>query len=414
MSRASTGSAASTEPNSAQPVGRRAVVLILALGTFAIGTDAFVLAGLLNVVAETAGVSAAAAGQLGSAFALAYAVAGPVAARYTGHLPRRAVLGAALLVFALGNAVFAASEAFGWLLAGRVIAAIGAAAFTPAAVASVHVLSGALATRHISYVMTGMTAATVIGVPLGSFVANHSGHPPVFWALTAAGIVLAGAVTSAVPGELRGASAPPSLIRAVRIPGSARTLGVTLLFFIGAFTLYSYVAPFTVFRAPSTTGLVTVVLLAFGIGGLFGNLVAGRFVRPATAVRSLRVSLAGALVTFVLIAVFPWPVVYVALAVLWGGWGWSILPSVQANLLRAGPVNGPVLLSLNSSAMYLGISLSGVLGGLVQGRFGAGPLPVASAVVVAIALAVTLRLRPIDAAAPQPPASASPAGGAGT
>lgn len=402
MTRASTESATQAiVSNPPRQAGHLVVVLILALGTFIIGTDAFVLAGLLDVVADTAGVSVAAAGQLGSAFALTYAVAGPVAARYTGPFPRRAVLGTALLVFAFGNVVFAASTTFGWLLAGRVIAAIGAAAFTPAAVASVHALSGALATRHISYVMTGMTAATVIGVPLSAFVANHSGYSPVFWALAVAGVVLAIVIPAKVPGHLRGAATPPSLIRAVRTPGSARTLGVTLLFFLGAFSLYSYVAPFTAHRAPTNTGLVTVVLLAFGIGGLLGNLVAGRFVRPESAVSSLRISLVGAVVTFVLIAVFPWPAVFVALAVLWGGWGWSILPSVQANLLRAGPINGPVLLSLNASAMYLGISLSGVVGGLIQGHFGAGPLPVASAVIVAVALIVTLRLQPVATVSPQ-------------
>ncbi|MRH89630.1 MFS transporter [Nocardia sp. SYP-A9097] len=377
---------------------RRFVVPVLALGTFAIGTDAFVLAGLLDVVARTADVSVATAGQLGSAFALVYSIAGPLATRSTARFPRRWVLATALVVFALGNGIFAASTSFGWLLAGRVVAAIGAAAFTPAALASVHVLSGARATRHISYVMTGMTAATIVGVPLGAFVATHSGYPPVFWALAGAGVVLAGVVAAVLPGELRGAAKPPSLIEAIRTRGAARTLAVTFVFFLGAFTLYSYVTAFTEHRSPGTSGLVGLVLLAFGVGGLIGNLAAGHFVRPESPVRLLRVSLAGAVVTFLLIAVLPWTPVFVALALVWGGWGWSLLPSVQANLLRAGAVNGPVLLSLNSSAMYLGISLSGVVGGLVQSRAGAGPLPLVSAGIVAVALLAALTLRPIGSA----------------
>ncbi|MEV4259301.1 MFS transporter, partial [Spirillospora sp. NPDC049652] len=104
---------------------------ILALGTFAVGTDAYVVAGFLPAMARSLHVSESAAGQSATVFAVSYAVLSPVLATLLARIPRRALLVGALAILAVANLGSALAPGFGLLMASRVLAAFGAAAFTP-------------------------------------------------------------------------------------------------------------------------------------------------------------------------------------------------------------------------------------------------------------------------------------------
>lgn len=91
-----------------EPTGRwQGYAAILAFGTFAVGTDAFVIAGILPEIAQSLDVSVAAAGQLVTVFSIAYAVLAPVLATLTAGWSRRVVLPAGLMLFAVGNVITA-------------------------------------------------------------------------------------------------------------------------------------------------------------------------------------------------------------------------------------------------------------------------------------------------------------------
>src|SRR5690348_6008651 len=113
--------------------GGLASTLVLALGTFAVGTDAFIVAGFLPAMARTLHVSAGAAGQSVTVFAVAYAVLAPVLATATARLPRRSLLVGALVVLGLANLASALAPDLPLLIASRVLAAAGAAVYTPGA-----------------------------------------------------------------------------------------------------------------------------------------------------------------------------------------------------------------------------------------------------------------------------------------
>ncbi len=102
---------------------------ILAAGTFTLGVDAFVVAGLLPQIVRDLDVTPATAGQLTTAFALTYAIGSPVLAAVTGRWDRRALLALGLATFLVGMVAQAAGPTYGVVLAGRVVAALGAAAF---------------------------------------------------------------------------------------------------------------------------------------------------------------------------------------------------------------------------------------------------------------------------------------------
>ncbi|MGH3123887.1 MAG: MFS transporter, partial [Streptosporangiaceae bacterium] len=148
-------------------------VAVLALGTFAIGTDGFVIAGILPGIARDVHTTAAAAGLLVTAFALAYAIAAPVLTAAAARFGRRNVLVAGMAVLAAANLAAAAAPGYHALMAARVAAALGAALYSPIAMATAVQLSPpAERGRALSLVLAGMTVSLVAGVPAGSLLGS--------------------------------------------------------------------------------------------------------------------------------------------------------------------------------------------------------------------------------------------------
>jgi len=143
-------------------------VAVLAVGSFAMGTDSFVLAGILPNIAGGLHVSTAAAGQTITVFALTYALAAPLLAGITGALPRKPLMLAALGMFVLANLASAAAPSLGLLLAARVAAGLGAALYTPnasaAATALVEPATLLLAITTLTVTLAALTVATSVPV----------------------------------------------------------------------------------------------------------------------------------------------------------------------------------------------------------------------------------------------------------
>ena len=108
-------------------------LFILALGMFALGTDSFVVAGILPEVSRTFRVSIGAVGQLTTAYAITYALMAPVIAAVAAHVPRKRMLLFALGIFAIANFITASAPNFAIAMASRILAGIGAAMFAPTA-----------------------------------------------------------------------------------------------------------------------------------------------------------------------------------------------------------------------------------------------------------------------------------------
>jgi predicted MFS family arabinose efflux permease len=116
-------------------IGMTMSVLWLALATFAIGTEALVIAGLLPPISADLHISAAAAGQLVTAYSLAYAVGSPVLAVLFHNIDRKTVLVLALVCFIASNLLAVIAPGFPLLMASRVLMALGAGLCTPTAIA---------------------------------------------------------------------------------------------------------------------------------------------------------------------------------------------------------------------------------------------------------------------------------------
>ncbi|MFC9894951.1 MFS transporter [Nocardia sp. NPDC127579] len=381
------------EPQPTDRPKRLRHTLILAVGTFAVGTDAFILAGFLPMLATELQVSTATAGSAITVFALAYALGAPLLATATAHVPRRALLVTALLVLALANLASALAPTFALLLATRIMAALGAAAFTPTAGAVAAALAPAEArARALAVVVGGSTIATALGVPLGSTLEQWFG-----WRAALAGVAALCALAAAgvavrvprLPGGPRVALC--TRISVLRTPGVVRILPLTVLGMGAAYVVYAYAVPTLepLGADPAAT------LCAYGIGAIAGNLCAGYATDRWGPVRVLTVgylSMAAAIALLGALAAtgIRAPSAVVALAAVWGAASWCQTPAQQHRLIAAAPHESGLVVALNASCIYLGIGLGTATGGLALGHGAAAVLGTGS--LAAVAAVLYLRL----------------------
>jgi predicted MFS family arabinose efflux permease len=368
---------------------------LLAAGAFAVGTSAYVVSGVLPAVSAELDVSVTAAGQLTTAFALAYAVSAPLLATVTARWERRRLLLAALLVAALGNALSAVATTYPLLLGGRIIAALGAAAFTPAATLFATALRPpAERGRAVAIVFGGLTVALALGVPVGSLLAGSIGYRGVFAVVAAVSLVTALAVRTQLP--LMAGSPAVALRERFAVAADRRVLtvlAITVFGVVATMSVYIYVVPLLT----ATTGLagstIGGLLLAYGLGAIVGNAWGGRATDRFGSMPTLVATLAGFILMIATLPLTATTAVGAGIALfVWSVFTWSFNPPVQNLLLELAPTGGLVL-SLNASAIYLGMGLAGVLGGIVIGAVGVLALPVFGALLGLVVVGLVLVLR---------------------
>ncbi|WP_432728522.1 MFS transporter [Variovorax sp. W6] len=377
--------ALSSSPSSSpQPAERLPLSLgWLALGAFAIGTESFMIAGLLPVLAADLHVSAARAGQLVLLFALSYAIGSPVMAALLARFGRRRLLVASLATFS--GLTLAASMAHGFLQLALARVALGlvAGVFLPTASAVAAVMvSPALRGRALAIVTGGGTVAVALGVPLGAWIAGWGGWRTAYLLIAAVAALATWGLALGLPREL--AQAPVVEKRApafavAREPGVLPGLLVSLLWATGGFSFYTYIALFLShtlgFGAEGTGAVFFAIGVAAAIGTATGGWATDRFGadRMAQGFALMLVLILGGL-SFsaqMLPRGLALPAI-VGLSALWGFAGWGFGPAQAVRLIRLAPERAPMTLSLNASAIYLGIAAGSGLGGVAIDLFGVG------------------------------------------
>jgi predicted MFS family arabinose efflux permease len=350
-------------------------LLWLALGTFAIGTEGFMIAGLLPGIAADLSVSIETAGQLVTVFALAYALTSPILTTLTGHLDRRRVLIGSMAAFALSNVLAFGATGYWSLMGARVLVALSAGLYVPNA----NALAAALvpAGRRgmaLSIVNGGMTLALVFGVPLGAVVGNQLGWRTTFGGVAVLAVVAMAGLLAGLPRDLGRDMAVVTLRQRIAVVGRTDillALLVTLLWSMGAFTIYTYLAPYLTAATNLEETEISSVLLMWGIAAAIGVFAGGALcdrVGTRTMVVATLVILAA---TFLSLSVLPFalrpaPSAAVLAAIgLWGLTAWAFYPSQLSRLVdTSGPSLAPIALSLNASFLNLGLSFGALLGSI--------------------------------------------------
>ena len=368
------GTPAVSAPIEAKSAVRYGPLIYLALGTFAIGTEGFMIAAILPSIADSLSVSVQMAGQLVTVFTLVFAVSSPILTALTGRVPRRQLLLMSMGVFALGNIAAASASGYWSLLLARAILALAAGLYGPNAIA----LAGALVPkdyrgRALAIVNGGFSVAVALGVPLGAFVGSTWGWRVNFLgvailALAACVGLIAGISKDAGTGQ--SAATLSERLAVVTQSAALAALFVTTLWAVGGYAVYTYIAPFLAAVADLEGGPVGYVLFCWGASAFVGLFLGGTINDKIGARRAISIALplmAVALASLSITAAYARPSaallpVLTAVAV-WGVTAWGFFPPQQARLIGiAGLKNAPIILSLNSSFQYLGFSLGAALG----------------------------------------------------
>ena len=374
-------------------------LIVLALGTFAIGTGSFVLAGPLEGVARDLSVSVGTAGNLVTVFAITYAVSSPVLVTLVGSAAPRRVLVAAMAVFVLGNAAAVAAPTFGLLVLCRILAACGAAVFTPTALA----VAAGLASpqergRSLSVVTGGITISFVIGIPLGSIIGTYSGWRMTFVMVAVLGVVALLGIRALLPdvesppvvgfrdrvdalgkacgrrGALPDHAGAHGRVRRVHLLGPAARPDHRLRGRGRQRTLVPVRGRRLIRQQPRGLRRGSLWLLQADDGHPDPALP-----RPARLLGLVLLSGSALAIPGTL-----------AVLTLWGVAGFALVPLQQYRVVQLAPQTRNVALSLNASAIYLGQGAGAGLGALALGYGSLATLGWTGSSCVLVALAVLL------------------------
>lgn len=366
-------------------------LLILAVGTFTIGVDGFVLSGLLPQVSADLRVSPSTAGQLTTLFAVVYALGSPVIAALTGSWDRRTLLAAGMAVFIVGMLLQAVGSNFATVASGRVVAALGAAAYQANAYATAGLLSDdAHRARSLAIVAGGSSLALVAGLPFGILVGQTWGWRNAMWILVALAAIsgLSVAMLPAVRAPLTG------LRDRMRVLSDPRVAGIllgTVTVMTPSFLVIAYLP--TILNASGA--LVVVAILAFGSGQVLGTAAVPQLIHRRSALFALLVGACGVTAFAATLAATrtTGAAAVVTMAALGLGVGLTIVPQ-QHRLFALVPAMAPVALGLNGSAIYVASALGAALGGAVLALTGATALAPAAVVVGLLAITIASAVRP--------------------
>mgnify|MGYP001167100679 CR=1 FL=1 len=353
-------------------LGARPARWALLSGNFVIGCGVMVVAGTLNDLARSLGVSVALAGQLITVGAVVMGVGAPLLASWVAGFDRRRLLTLTLAWYAAGHALSALTPDYGLLAPVRALCMLGAAVFTPQAAAAIgHMAPPEQRGRAITFVFLGWSLASVAGMPIAAWIGETFGWRAAFGTVAVLGAAAALWVHAAVPDGVK----PQALSRAAwreafTHPALMAIVLVTALQSAGQFTLFSYMAPYYRQVLEATPAQISALFFWFGLFGLLGNVVLTRQIDRLGASRCVAVTLV--LITVSLLA---WPLAggFVATALVLVPWAlgcFSTNSAQQARLGLAAPALAPALMALNTSAIYLGQAVGAASGGVLLARSG--------------------------------------------
>ncbi|MCU1406486.1 MAG: major facilitator superfamily 1 [Glaciihabitans sp.] len=345
------------------PIG----LIALALGGFGIGLTEFVIMGLLPEVAADFAVNEAAAGWFITGYALAVAVGAVAVTAAVTRLPRKQVLLGLLVLFIVGNLLCALAVSYEAMMIGRIVAALCHGAFF--GIGSV-VAAGMVAPNKkagaIAIMFTGLTLANVLGVPFGTLLGQAFGWRSTFWAITVIGIFAFVGILTLVP-------APTERAATARLRGELAafrsgqvwlSLGVTILGYGGVFGAFTYIAYVLTDVSGFASSTVPWLLIVFGVGLFFGNLLGGKAADRALD-RTLLILLAAlAVVLAAFAATAHNQVATIVSLVVMGGVGFALVPGLQMRVMKYAGDASTLVSGANIGAFNVGNALGAWLGGV--------------------------------------------------
>lgn len=353
----------------------RLALFALALGTFAIGTGEFGSNGIIQLFAADLDVSIPVATYAITAYAFGVMVGSPAITLIAARTNRRTLLLGLVALFLIGNGLSAIAPNLALLVVFRFIAgSVQGAFFGAGAVVAAYVYGPGRGGKAFATVMGGLTVATIVGSPLGTFIGQNAGWRAMYWAVVVIGLLAGAALVAWLPrtSDLHGGSIRNEL-------SALRRLNVWLMVAVAAlgissiFAVYTFIGPFITDAAHQDPALIPLALAVFGIGMAVGNGLGGR-VADRYESRGLLYGYGGVLVFLVLIGIAGSNLTVLLLCFF--GTGATMMfaiPTIQVRLTGFAPDAPTLMGALNLAALNLANSL-GAIGGAITLDAGWGTL----------------------------------------
>lgn len=347
------------------PISLFAAILTLALGGLFIGTGEFATMSLLPSLANATQVSIPVAGQYISSYAAGVVIGAPLMAVIGARWPRKWLLYCLLFIALLGYTFSAFAWNYSSLMVARFISGLPHGAwYGVAGLAASVMVPASRRTQYIGYVMLGLAAANVAGVPAMTWLGQQLGWRVAFSFVAVGVAITAGMLYFSIPSTSADHNASPLReLSALAKPQVWFTLAVATVGFGGMFAVYSYITPTLTQVSHFSLSEVPAVLVLWGIGMVCGNILGG-WMADKSLIPAIFVMLfwnIGCLGLFALVAQWKWAVL---LALFLLGNGFALVPALQSRLMSVASGAQTLAASLNHSAFNLSNAIGASLGGM--------------------------------------------------
>ncbi|UCI08936.1 MFS transporter [Mesorhizobium sp. B1-1-8] len=371
-------------------------VVSLALGVFGLVTAEFLPASLLTRLAQDLGVTEGAAGQAVTATAVVGAIAAPTMAIVTKRLDRRLVMWMLSVLLIASNLLAAFASSLTMLLLARVVLGVALGGFwAMSAAMTLRLVPMRLMPRAMSIILTGVSVATVTAAPVGAYVGDVWGWRTAFMIAAVVGALALLVQIATIPRlPPAGVAGFRTLLDVLKRPTIRVALLVVLLVASGQFAGFTYVRPFLEAVPVMPIETISLVLLAYGIGGFFGNFAGGflaeRNLKAAVGLAPLLIALSA----LALLALGASPVTAAIAVAAWGFAFGAVPVGLQTWLVRAAPDQAESAGGLMVATFQVAIALGAIFGGLLVDHAGVASAFAYSAAATLLAALVAFLMGP--------------------
>lgn len=342
-------------------------IYLLTLVGFLVGTSQFVIAGVLDKIAGTYGISISAAGQLVTVFAMASGIGTPLFIMYLARYGLKTQLLIALSIFLVSTLMTPLASNFDFLMVARIIAGLATSTFV--------VISYTLAAKlakvgrqgsAMANIALGFSLSLVFGVPFGRIIALQYDWQTIFWLLGFAVLIGTALIIWLIPNLFDREPIPIKEQMALfKKPQVFMALLVTFMVFIGYSVISTYITPLLLSIGSVTEHQIGMVFLALGIASVVGSKLGASLADRIGITPILFGSMGIMVLSLGTIPVFTTSLLFMAtMLVFWTTSSWMFGPTQSLNLSTIAPEASSTLIGLNSSFVQLGFAAGAGIGGV--------------------------------------------------
>ncbi|MCG7315927.1 MFS transporter [Brevibacillus laterosporus] len=352
-------------------------LLALAISAFAIGTTEFISVGLLPLIADDLNISVSTSALTVTLYALGVTFGAPILTSLTSSIPRKSLLFWIMLVFIIGNTLAATANGIVILLIARIISAFSHGVFMSigSTIAADLVPENRRASA-IAFMFSGLTVATVTGVPLGTFIGQQLGWRAAFIGIVVIGILAFIANMILIPSDLRKGTTTP-LREQLKLVTNGRLLLafiITAIGYGGTFVVFTYLSPLLHDITGFKETTVAIILLGYGIAIAIGNVIGGKAANHNPISALFYMFTIQFIVLFILTFTAPFKAAGLVTIFFMGLLAFMNVPGLQVYVVmlaeRYAPKAVDVASALNIAAFNAGIAIGAYLGGIVTDKLG--------------------------------------------